>query len=175
MCTWCNATACNLEAWAQRTSWLATYFATGNASAAAWNENVASQTAQHIIQHFRQTGSTSNKLQTGWSSMLTNYNKQQIIQTAWKNHCTPLTEIKNLISAKISVSTVWYVLAAEGHHQWVAQRVSFLTPHHKHLRWLWGTMDKQWTHQSWRQVIFSNKSSRKLTIQCLDMYSWTWR
>ena len=89
--------------------------------------------------------------------MLTNYDKQQIIRTAWKNCRTPLTEIKNLISVKISVSTVRRVLTAEGYHRRVAQRVPFLTPNHKHLRRFWGTMNKQRTHQSWHRVIFSDE------------------
>jgi hypothetical protein len=41
------------------------YFATGNATAAGHNENVPPQTAQHLIQCFKETGSTANKPHTG--------------------------------------------------------------------------------------------------------------
>ena len=133
------------------------YLATGNATAAGHNENIPPWTAQHLIQRFKETGSTANKPRTGRPSKLTDYDKRQVIRTARKNRRMPLTELTNHIATKVSVSTIRRVLAAQGYHRRVARKVPFLTPHHKHLRLIWARMNKNLTAQDWSRIIFTDE------------------
>jgi transposase len=82
------------------------YLATGNAAAAARSENIPPCTAQNLVQHYKQTGSVSNKPWPGQPSILTDYDKCQIVQTARKNQRMPFSELTNQIAVKVSVSTI---------------------------------------------------------------------
>lgn len=142
------------------------YLATGNAAAAARNQNIPPRTAQRVIHHFKQTGSTSNKPRTGRPSKLTDYDKRQIVRTARKNRRMPLTQITNQIAASISVSSVRRVLAEQGYHRRVARKLPFLTPHHKQLRRIWGNMNKHLKRRDWHRVIFSDESYIHVGDKC---------
>lgn len=133
------------------------YLATGNATAAASNENIPPRTAQYIIQRYKETGSASNRHRTGRPSILTNYDKREIIRTARKNRRMPLGQITNQISANVSTTTIRRVLAAQGYHRRVARRVPYLTLYHKRLRLLWGKNYRSWRKAHWRRVIFSDE------------------
>ena len=82
------------------------YLATGNATAAASQENIPPHTAQYIIQRYKQTGSASNRHRSGRPSTLTDYDKCEIVRTARKNWRMPLGQIANQVSAHVSISTV---------------------------------------------------------------------
>jgi transposase len=142
------------------------YLATGNASAAARNENVPPRTAQNLIQRFKQTGSTANKPRPGRPRKLNDYDKRQVIRTARKNRRMPLAELTNQIATKVSVGSIRRVLAAQGYHRRVARKVPFLTPHHKHLRLVWAKMNKTLKSRDWDRVIFTDECYVWVSDKC---------
>jgi len=152
------------------------YLATGNAAAAARSENLPPRTAQNLVQRYKQTGSVSNKPRPGRPSILTDYDKRQIVRTARKNRRMPFSELSNQIAVKVSVSTIRRILAARGYHRRVARRVPYLTRDHKRLRFLWGKSYRAWRTAHWRRVVFSDecyvhvgdKCGRIFVTRCKD-------
>jgi len=102
----------------------------------------------------------------GWPKKLNDYDKCQVIHTARKNRCMPLAELTNQTATKVSVTSIRWVLTAQGYHQQVAQKVPFLTLHHKHLWLVWAKTNKSLKSWDWNHVIFTDECYVWVSDKC---------
>ncbi|PPQ72084.1 hypothetical protein CVT25_013905 [Psilocybe cyanescens] len=131
--------------------------ATGNAAEAGWKENVPPRTAQRICTRFKETGSTARKKGSGPPTKLTEYDRREIVRTARKKRQLALGQIRNEVTADISISTVRCVLKDERYHRRVARKVPYLTKKHKQACLAWAKRNKAIDHEGWGRMIFSDE------------------
>ena len=135
------------------------YIQAGNSvRAAARDFSIPQRTANQLYNKFKEMGTTHRKTGSGRPTDVTPHMMWRIRYLLVTNHRMPFEQIGNLMTPKLSASTIRRVGAYFGLHRRKGRKVIFLTPEHKAKRLQWAREYANWEERDWRHVIWSDEA-----------------